>query len=174
MASISSPQDLKPSTSVAVSQVKSQPTYHCRHENDIVLVATERIDHTYHLGTCILPGDASEKMVGLKVWHKVNTGRWQAVGAYMLCKKSYIAVGTLGVSHVPSSGRDRIRTDMSTATQRLGNTDAPRDAVRKPDQERNTHQRLCPTNLAGRLYGHIRPRLALVPRDTRWKRHIFA
>ena len=174
MASISSPQYLKPSTSVAVSQVKGQPpTYHGRHGNDPVLVATERVDHTYHLDTCILPGDAIEKMVGLKVWHTLNTGRWQAVGAYMLCKKAYIAVGTLGVSYVPSIGQRIARADMSTAIQRLGSTNSPRDAVRKPGQERNTYPRLCPTDLAGRLYGHIRPRLALVPRNTGWKRLIF-
>lgn len=173
MAPITSPLYLEPSTSVAVSQAKSQQTYHCRHENDPFLVAVERVDHTYHLGTCILPGGASEKMVGLKAWHSLNTGRWQAVGAYMLCKKAYIAVGTLGVSQVPSIGWERVKTDMSAATQRLGSTESPRDAVRKPDQERNTYPRLCPTDLAGRLYGHVRSRLTLIPRDTRSEKPVF-
>jgi hypothetical protein len=102
MASIVSTQYLEPSTPIAFSQAKNQQTYHCRNENEnvLVLAAVERMDHTYHLGTCILPGDASEKMVGLKTWHSLNTGRWQAVGAYMLCKRPYIAVGTLGVSHI--------------------------------------------------------------------------
>jgi hypothetical protein len=151
MEFIVSTQDLKPSTSVTVSQSESQRAYHCHQEDDLVLAASERIDHTYHLGTCILPGDASEKLVGLKVWHSLNTGWWQAVGAYMLCKKSYIAVGTLGVSHIPLIAQKKARADMLAATQRLGGTDAPRDAVRKPGQERNTHPRLRQTDLSGRL-----------------------
>ena len=112
MASITSPQSLEPSTSVTVSQTQSQQTHHCP-ENDLVLAAIERIDHTYHLGTCVLPGDASERMVRLKVWHSLNMGRWQAIGAYVLCKKSYIAVGRLGVSHVPSIGHEKAKTDMT-------------------------------------------------------------
>jgi hypothetical protein len=151
MGSIISTQYLKPSTSVAVSQPESQQAYDCRYAGDLVLVAFERIDHTYHLGTCILPGDASEKMVVLKVWHSLNTGWWQAVGAYMLCKKSYIAVGTVGVSYVPSTGQEKVRTDTSIAIQRSGSADAPRDAVRKSGQERNTYPRIRPTELSGRL-----------------------
>lgn len=163
--SMVSPQYLEPPTPAAVSQAKKQQTYRCRNksENALVLAAVERIDHTYHLGTCVLPGDASEKMVGLKVWHTLNTGWWQAVGAYMLCKKSYIAVGTLGVSHLQSIRQNEARADISTAAQRRGSTDAPRDAVRKPGQERNTYPRLCPTKLFGRLHRHVRSCLALIP-----------
>lgn len=132
MAPITSPQSLEPSTSVTVGHTKIQQTHHCRRANGLVLAAIERIDHTYHLGTCVLPGNASEKMVGLKVWHSLNTGRWQAIGAYMLCKKSYIAIGTLGVSPVPSIGHEKAKTDMSIATQRFGSAGLTRDAIRKP------------------------------------------
>jgi hypothetical protein len=119
MAFIVSPQYLEPSAPVAFSQAKNQQTYHCRNENEnvLVLAAVERTDHTYHLGTCVLPGNASEKMVELKVWHTLHTGWWQAVGAYMLCKKSYIAVGTLGVSHIRPIRQNKGRADMSTAVQ---------------------------------------------------------
>lgn len=172
MASILSPQYLEPSTPVATSQARNPQAYHCRNENKnvFILAAVERIDHTYHLGTCVLPGDASEKMIGLKVWHTLNTGWWQAAGAYVLCKKSYIAVGTLGVSHNPSTGQDETRADISIATQMSGSTDTPRDAVRKSGQERNTYPRLRPTNFSGRLFRHVRSRLALVLQNTRWKR----
>ena len=121
MASIVSPQYLEPFTPLELSQAKNQHNYHRRNENAnenvLVLAAVERIDHTYHLGTCVLPGDASEKMVGLKVWHTLNTGWCQAVSAYVLCKKPYIAIGTLGVGHVPSIRQKVASTNMSTATQ---------------------------------------------------------
>lgn len=63
---------------------------------DQLLVATEKSDHTYHLGTCHLPGTAEEKMKELEVWRTSHLDRWQAFSAFMLCKKPYIAIGTLG------------------------------------------------------------------------------
>ena len=66
-----------------------------------LLVAIERCNHTYHIGSCLLSGPTAEKMVGLKKWRASHTGRWQAVAAYLLCKTTYIAVGTLGVSVAP-------------------------------------------------------------------------
>ena len=155
MAPISSPQSLEPSTYVTVSHTRSQQTHHCSRANDLVLAAIERIDHTYHLGTCVLPGNASEKMVGLKVWLSLNMGRWQAIGAYMLCKKSYIAIGTLGVSRVPLIGHEKAKTDTSIATQRFGSAGLTRDAIRKSGQERNSYPRLRATDFSGRLCRHV-------------------
>lgn len=61
-----------------------------------LLVAIEKTDHTYHLGTCHLPGTAEEKMKGLRAWRNSHLARRDAASAFMLCKKPYIAIGTLG------------------------------------------------------------------------------
>jgi hypothetical protein len=66
-----------------------------------LLVAFEKFDHTYHIGTCILNGPAAEKMIGLKKWRVNHIGRRQAIAMYLLGKTAYIAVGTLGVSVAP-------------------------------------------------------------------------
>lgn len=64
---------------------------------DQLLVAIERINHTFHLDDCPLPGTANEKMAGLKKWRIAKLGAWQLIAAYMLCKRPYIAIGTFGV-----------------------------------------------------------------------------
>lgn len=66
-----------------------------------LLVAFEKCNHTYHVGTCVLDGPTAEKMVRLKKWRASHIGRRQAVTLYLLCKTAYIAVGTLGVSDAP-------------------------------------------------------------------------
>lgn len=72
-----------------------------------LLVAFEKCDHTYHIGTCILDGPPAENMVGLKKWRVSYIGRRQAVAVYLLCKTAYIAVGTLGVSIAPRDMKRR-------------------------------------------------------------------
>ena len=72
-----------------------------------LLVAFEKCDHTYHIGTCLLDGPTAEKMVGLKKWRASNIGRRQAIAMYLLCKTAYIAVGTLGVSVAPKQVQQR-------------------------------------------------------------------
>lgn len=63
----------------------------------LLLVALEKVNHTFYLDQCSLPGSAGEKVKGLKAWHTANQSNWQGFAAYVLCKKQYIAVGTLGV-----------------------------------------------------------------------------
>lgn len=63
---------------------------------DELLVAIEKTNHTYYLGTCHLPGTAEEKMKGLRAWRNSHLVRRHAFSAAMLCKKPYIAIGTLG------------------------------------------------------------------------------
>ena len=72
-----------------------------------LLVAFEKCDHTYHIGTCILDGPPAEKMVGLKEWRFSHIRRRQAVAMYLLCKTAYIAVGKLGVSIAPRDMKRR-------------------------------------------------------------------
>jgi hypothetical protein len=81
-----------------VSEVEIQQPYYRRPESGRLLVAFQRVDHTYHLAACHLPGNAGDKMIGLKKWRTENVGRWQAVATFLLCKKPYIAVGKLRVS----------------------------------------------------------------------------
>jgi hypothetical protein len=81
-----------------VSEVEIRQPYYSRPEFERLLVAFQRVDHTYHLAACCLPGNAGDKMTGLKKWRTENMGRWQAVAAFLLCKRPYIAVGKLGVS----------------------------------------------------------------------------
>lgn len=63
-----------------------------------MLVAFEKFNHTYHLGICALPGSASAKLTRLRDWHASKAGKRQGLTAFLLCKKPYIAIGTLGVS----------------------------------------------------------------------------
>jgi hypothetical protein len=81
-----------------VSEVEIRQPCYSRSESGRLLVAFQRVDHTCHLAACFLPGNAGEKMTGLKKWRTENLGRWQAAAAFLLCKKPYIAVGKLGVS----------------------------------------------------------------------------
>ena len=71
--------------------------------SDLMLVALEYSDHTFRLDECSLPGSAAEKLKGLKTWRTSNWGRWQKFVAHVMCKKPYIAVGTLGVRLVSMS-----------------------------------------------------------------------
>lgn len=83
---------------ISFHESKSPETLTRSLSNHRLLVALERCDHTYHLGAYALHGTTAEKMVQLKVWRAVNTGKCEALGAYLLCKKPYIAIGKLGVS----------------------------------------------------------------------------
>jgi hypothetical protein len=86
------------SLTTEVSEVEIRHPYYRDPESKRLLVAFERVGRTYHLTRCFLPGSAGDKMMGLKKWRSENMGRWQAVTAFLLCKKPYIAVGRLGVS----------------------------------------------------------------------------
>lgn len=83
--------------------------------SDLMLVALEYSDHTFRLDKCSLPGSAAEKLKGLKTWRTSNWGRWQKFVAHVMCKKPYIAVGTLGVRLV-SKPTERI-TDSTIASK---------------------------------------------------------
>jgi hypothetical protein len=65
-----------------------------------LLVAIEKVNHTFLLDDCPLPGTAKEKMIGLKKWRIAKLGAWQLIAAYLLCKKPYIAISTFGVSDI--------------------------------------------------------------------------
>lgn len=69
-----------------------------RQGTDQLLVAFEKSDGTYHLGTHHLPGNAEAKIEGLKSWHNNVLERRKRMRAFLMCKTAYIAVGTLGVS----------------------------------------------------------------------------
>jgi hypothetical protein len=86
------------SLTTEVSEVEIRKTYYSDPESERLLVAFERVGRTYHLTRCFLPGSAGDKMMGLRKWRSENLGWWQAVAAFLLCKKPYIAVGKLGVS----------------------------------------------------------------------------
>lgn len=79
-------------------ELQARPAGHQRHGSDQILAGIETTDHTYLLGICELPGTADEKMVRLREWRSERVGIWQALAAYVLCKKPFIAVGRLGVS----------------------------------------------------------------------------
>jgi hypothetical protein len=81
-----------------VVEFEIRQPHHRNSESERLLVALEKVDHTYHLARYFLPGSAGDKMKELKRWRSENMGRWQAVAALLLCKKPYIAVGRLGVS----------------------------------------------------------------------------
>jgi hypothetical protein len=97
MAFIAPIHTSKPLTT-EVSEVEIRQPYYSDTESERLLVAFEKVDHTYHLTRCFLPGSAGGKMIGLKNWRSGNMGWWQAVAALLLCKKPYVAVGKLGVS----------------------------------------------------------------------------
>jgi len=96
-----------------INQLRSVGRHDRRHEleartpnilrsGDRLLVALERINHTFHLDRCPLPGTASEKMTGLMEWRTAALGVGQLIGAYLLCKNPYIAIGTFEVNaHIP-------------------------------------------------------------------------
>jgi hypothetical protein len=65
-----------------------------------LLVAIEKINHTFHLDVFPLPGTANEKIVGLKKWRIAKLGTWQRIAAYLLCKRPYVAIGTFEVGEV--------------------------------------------------------------------------
>jgi hypothetical protein len=71
---------------------------------DQLLVAMERINHTFHLDNCQLSGTAKEMMTGLKKRRLAKLGARELIAAYLLCKRPYIAIGTFGVdeSRTPS------------------------------------------------------------------------
>jgi hypothetical protein len=98
MSFIAPVQTSKPSMITEVGEVGVRQPYNSRPDRGRLLVAFAKVDHTYHLAACFLPGNAGDKMIGLKKWRYENTGRWQAVAAFLLCKKTYITVGRLGVS----------------------------------------------------------------------------
>lgn len=99
MAAITQAKTAKPSVSAEVSiyELRSSSNSPQHSTHDLLLVALENSNHTFHLDQCSLPGPAGEKMKGLKTWYTTNQGKWQKFAAYVLCKKPYIAVGTLGV-----------------------------------------------------------------------------
>jgi hypothetical protein len=98
MSSTAAVHTSKLSTTIEVSEFEIRRPRHSDSEPERLLVAFEKVDHTYHMAACFLLGNAGEKMTGLKKWRSENMGRWQAVAALLLCKKPYIAVGRLGVS----------------------------------------------------------------------------
>jgi hypothetical protein len=98
MASTAPVHSSKLSATIEVSEVEIRKPYYSDPESKRLLVAFQRLDHTYHLAACLLPGNTSDKMKGLQNWRDKNTGRWQAVATFLLCKKPYIAVGKIGVS----------------------------------------------------------------------------
>jgi hypothetical protein len=98
MASTAPVHTSKLSTTIEVSEFEIRQPHHSVCESERLLVAFEKVDHTYHLARCFLPGSAGDKMIELKRWRSENMGRWQAVAALLLCRKPYIAVGRLGVS----------------------------------------------------------------------------
>lgn len=65
---------------------------------DRLLVALERINHTFHRDSYQLPGAAKDKMANLKKRRLAELGMWQLIAAYLLCKRPYIAIGTFGAS----------------------------------------------------------------------------
>lgn len=94
-----------PAAEDSFDEPESTPAYHQRLENDEILAAVEMIKGTYLLGVCKLSGTTGEKMKRLKEWRSEHFGKPQALVAYLLCKKPYMAVGRLGVSFLLSMQR---------------------------------------------------------------------
>ncbi|KAM0692423.1 hypothetical protein Q7P36_008626 [Cladosporium allicinum] len=61
-----------------------------------LLVAIEKKNHTFHVDGYSLSGTTKEEMAGLKKRRFAKLGAWELIAAYLLCKRPYIAIGTLG------------------------------------------------------------------------------
>ena len=62
-----------------------------------LLVAIEKKNHTFHVDGYSLSGTTKEEMAGLKKRRFAKLGAWELIAAYLLCRRPYIAIGTLGV-----------------------------------------------------------------------------
>lgn len=91
--------------------------------NDQVLVAMEKTNHTYHLGTCFLLGPAGEKIEGLRTWRTSHLSTWQRFSTFILCKKPCVAIGTVGPSVSCSELKVHLRP-MLTVKQPLKDLEA--------------------------------------------------
>jgi len=103
--------------------------------DDLILVAIERINHTFHFDSCLLSGTAQEQMIGLKKRRFAKLGIWQLIAAHLLCKRPFIAIGTFGVSKSRCPSPLTWSLTIDTVDERCGSTSHGHDATQTPGQE---------------------------------------
>lgn len=70
---------------------------------DQVLVGLEKIHRSRWIEQWYLPGDATEKLDGLRAWHKSRLGVINRVLMHVLCRRAFIGIGEVGVSTLIST-----------------------------------------------------------------------
>jgi hypothetical protein len=66
-------------------------------DRSLVCVGIEKIDHTHWIVPCHLSINATVGLQELKQWRKEKLGRCQRTGLHLLCRRTFIAIGTFTV-----------------------------------------------------------------------------